>query len=205
MTREGALRLARPILFNTDMVRAILDRRKKVTRRVVKYKYCNTEMKMRTDKYGTRLIEIQKDVEGETYGKNPNGGTWHRVLPYIEKNPPYKYNDVLYVRETWCQVAANIFWYKADSKIQNILWHPSIHMPKDAARIFLRVTGVKEERLQEITDEQAEKEGCSDYTSTALGFSDVWDSTIKKSDIDKYGWKANPWVWVIGFEVIEVG
>ena len=78
-------------------------------------------------------------------------------------------------------------------------------MPKDAARIFLRVTGVKEERLQEITDEQAEKEGCSDYTSTALGFSDVWDSTIKKSDIDKYGWKANPWVWVIGFEVIEVG
>ena len=205
MTREGALRLARPILFNTDMVRAILDRRKTVTRRVVKYKYCNTEMKMRTDKYGTRLIEIQKDVEGETYGKNPNGGTWHRVLPYIEKNPPYKYNDVLYVRETWCQVAANIFWYKADSKIQNILWHPSIHMPKDAARIFLRVTGVKEERLQEITDEQAEKEGCSDYTSTALGFSDVWDSTIKKSDIDKYGWKANPWVWVIGFEVIEVG
>ena len=205
MTREGALRLARPILFNTDMVRAILDRRKKVTRRVVKYKYRNTEMKMRTDKYGTRLIEIQKDVEGETYGKNPNGGTWHRVLPYIEKNPPYKYNDVLYVRETWCQVAANIFWYKADSKIQNILWHPSIHMPKDAARIFLRVTGVKEERLQEITDEQAEKEGCSDYTSTALGFSDVWDSTIKKSDIDKYGWKANPWVWVIGFEVIEVG
>ena len=205
MTREGALRLARPILFNTDMVRAILDRRKKVTRRVVKYKYCNTEMKMRTDKYGTRLIEIQKDVEGETYGKNPNGGTWHRVLPYIEKNPPYKYNDVLYVRETWCQVAANIFWYKADSKIQNILWHPSIHMPKDAARIFLRVTGVKEERLQEITDEQAEKEGCSDYTSTALGFSDVWDSTIKKSDIDKYGWKANSWVWVIGFEVIEVG
>lgn len=205
MTREGALRLARPILFSTDMVRAILDGRKKVTRRVVKYKYCNTEMKMRTDKYGTRLIEIQKDVEGETYGKNPNGGTWHRVLPYIEKNPPYKYNDVLYVRETWCQVAANIFWYKADSKIQNILWHPSIHMPKDAARIFLRVTGVKEERLQEITDEQAEKEGCSDYTSTALGFSDVWDSTIKKSDIDKYGWKANPWVWVIGFEVIEVG
>lgn len=205
MTREEALNVARPILFNTDMVRAILDRRKKVTRRVVKYKYCNTEMKMRTDKYGTRLIEIQKDVEGETYGKNPNGGTWHRVLPYIEKNPPYKYNDVLYVRETWCQVAANIFWYKADSKIQNILWHPSIHMPKDAARIFLRVTGVKEERLQEITDEQAEKEGCSDYTSTALGFSDVWDSTIKKSDIDKYGWKANPWVWVIGFEVIEVG
>ena len=84
-----------PILFNTEMVQAILKNRKTVTRRVVKYKYSNTEMKMRTDKYGTQLIEIQRDIEGETRGKNPDGTTWHKVLPYIEKNSPYKKGDVL--------------------------------------------------------------------------------------------------------------
>ena len=91
-------------------------------------------------------------------------------------------------------------------------WRPSIHMPKDAARIFLRVTDVRLGRLQEVGDEQAEKEGCFGYrtegkfvVSPTLHFMETWDATIKKGDIDKYGWKANPWVWVIGFEVMEVG
>ena len=76
-------------------------------------------------------------------------------------------------------------------------------MPKEAARIWLKVTDVRVERLQDMTDDDAEAEGCFDYTSTALGFPDVWDSTIKKSDIDRYGWDANPWVWVIEFERCE--
>ena len=91
----------KPILFNTDMVRAILDGRKTVTRRCVKYKYSNTEMKMHTDKYGTRLIEIQKDIEGETHGKNPDGSTWQKLLGYVEPKPPYQPGDILYVRETF--------------------------------------------------------------------------------------------------------
>jgi hypothetical protein len=76
-------------------------------------------------------------------------------------------------------------------------------MPKEAARIWLRVTDVRVERLQDMTDDDAEAEGCFDYTSTALGFPDVWDSTIKKSDLDRYSWQANPWVWVIEFERCE--
>ena len=207
-----------PILFNTDMVRAILNGRKTATRRAVKYKYSNTEMKMRTDKYGTRLIEIQKDVEGETHGKNPDGGTWHKLLPYIDKKPPCRKGDILYVRETWFKYAGE-YIYKASAGQPGLwsgMWRPSIHMPKEAARIWLRVTDVRVERLQDITEEQAQKEGCEGKfvgTGEAMGsgwdvtpideFAELWDSTIKKSDLDRYGWDANPWVWVIEFERCE--
>ncbi len=97
-----------------------------------------------------------------------------------------------------------------------IKWQPSIHMPKEAARIFLRVTGVRVERLQDITLDDAIAEGCQGKfigSGECVGagweilpedeFADLWDSTIKKSDLDKYGWDANPWVWVIEFERIS--
>ena len=203
----------KPILFGTEMVRAILDGRKACTRRVVKYKYDNTQMEVKTDKYGSRLIEIQCDVEGETYGKNSDGSTWRRLRPFIEKKPPYRRGDILYVRETWGEgYAEGTYIYKADDKLaelqtfkktSKILYHPSIHMPKEAARIWLKVTDVRVERLQDMTDDDAEAEGCFDYTSTALGFFDVWDSTIKKSDRDRYGWAANPYVFVIEFSKID--
>lgn len=214
-----------PILFNGDMVRAILDGRKTVTRRAVKYKYSNTEMKMRTDKYGTRPIEIQKDIEGETHGKNPDGSTWHKLLPYIEKNPPYKKGDILYVRETWTyhDGAVDGIIYKArcpEKLAKSKKWRPSIHMPKQAARIWLKVTDVRVERLQEIKNFQAEgielSEGCEECLAvcgecnsdeTPVGcdneiekFAELWDATVRKADIDRYGWDANPWVWVIEFE-----
>lgn len=172
----------KPILFNTEMVRATLDNRKTVTRRVVKPQHLRV-------------------LDSPYHKEHPE--TPDKVLLERLCRPPYLLGDLLYVRETWCQPAAHTFWYKADSTVQNIKWRPSIHMPREAARILLRVTDVRVERLQDITDEQAEKEGCNDYTSTALGFFDVWDSTIKPKDRDLYGWAANPWVWVIEFERCE--
>lgn len=105
-------------------------------------------------------------------------------------------------------------------------WRPSIHMPKEAARIFLRVTAVRVERLQEITDEGAEHEGiCGYYVGMGESaysrysnwneaknhlydyprgaFADLWTHTLKPTDIGKYGWAANPWVWVVEFERCE--
>ena len=198
-----------PILFNGDMVRAILDGRKTVTRRAVKYKYSNTEMKMHTDKYGTRLIEIQEDIEGETHGKNPDGSTWHKLLPYIEKSPPYRSGDILYVREAWTyhDGAVDGIIYKArcpEKLAKSKKWHPSIHMPKKAARIWLKVTDVRVEPLKDIDTLGCQQEGI-DITGHGVfkRFSSLWDSTIRKADIDRYGWAANPWVWVIEFERCE--
>ncbi|MCQ5146470.1 hypothetical protein NE476_29425, partial [Enterocloster bolteae] len=86
-------------------------------------------------------------------------------------------------------------------------WHPSIHMPKAAARIWLKVTDVRVERLQKITLDQIEKEGVKTEFPHVLNgqekqyaFSQLWDSTVDKLNIDRYGWTANPWVWVIEFE-----
>ena len=107
-----------------------------------------------------------------------------------------------------------IYYYKADGELRpkgwRGTWHPSIHMPKEAARIWLKVTDVRVERLQEITSEQICREGVEvEYPHVLNGeekryaFSRLWDSTIKKSDLDRYGWNASPWVWVIEFERCE--
>ena len=75
---------------------------------------------------------------------------------------PYQPGDILYVRETFIQAAAHIFWYKADDNSwisEGLRWKPSIHMPKEAARIWLKVTDVRAERLQDITGLSVKKEG----------------------------------------------
>lgn len=179
----------KPILFNTEMVRAILDGRKACTRRILKG-------------------GIPFDEKAE-YWNVLKKGEWSGPICseyFIKQGSLYKPGDILYVRETFIRAADHTFWYKADDELwmsKDLLWHPSIHMPKEAARIWLKVTDVRVERLQDMTDDDAEAEGCFDYTSTALGFPDVWNSTIKKSDLDRYGWNANPWVWVIEFERCE--
>lgn len=196
----------RPILFNTEMVKAILDGRKTCTRRLVKF----------------------------LPGKNPQwtGYIKDGLMLYNGKNEPcirkalYQPGDILYVRETWhkytkrvgngefCHLA-EFYGYKAsiaNSEDANEPWKPSIHMPKEAVRIWLKITNVSVERLQDITGENALAEGIDKYIrlngeidkkSTITSFIGMWNSTIKKSDIDTYGWDANPWVWVIEFERCE--
>lgn len=183
------------ILFNTEMVRAILDGRKSCTRRIVKH-----------------------DVKAIL------NSPYHKEHPEVEDKqiisklcmPPYQIGDILYVRETWCK-GLERYIYRADysdtekfyqgGKEIEMKWHPSIHMPKEAARIWLKVTDVRVERLQEITTTQIEQEGVeTEYLHVLNGeekkyaFQNLWNSTIKKPDLDRYGWNTNPWVWVIEFE-----
>ena len=128
--------------------------------------------------------------------------------------PQYQIGDILYVRETWIESSFGYAYRASDCSTiedwagEEIKWKPSIFMPKEAARIFLRVTDVRVERLQDITPKQAGNEGVLWETDNSgqfrrWQFHRLWDSTIKKKDLDEYGWSANPWVWVIEFKRIE--
>lgn len=195
-----------PILFNTEMVRAILDGRKTCTRRVIKPQ--PDEKHTFTLGFVTDSTE-KKEVGCFGFGIDEYGGS----IQYVK--PPYGYapGDILYVRETW-KKAPNGYYYYEDWQRNDIAdvtkWKPSIHMPKEAARIWLKVTDVRVERLQDMTSEQISREGVEvEYPHVLNGeekryaFSTLWNSTIKKSDIDRYGWDANPYVWVISFERCE--
>lgn len=172
----------KPILFNTEMVQAILENRKTVTRRLIKPQ---PRMIVAQDGFGP-LLQIR------------NKGVWFRGDP--NHVAPYQLNDTLYVREAWKQNCDNSFTYRAGNKFETQEgWKPSIHMPKEAARIFLRVTDIEVERLRDIDDEGIAEEGLE----IGCPFEDLWDSTIKKSDLKQYGWEANPWVWIIGFKRID--
>ena len=212
----------KPMLFNTDMVNAILEGRKTVTRRVVYEPY-----------YIDHADVCMKSGLAMRRGSASTTG-----MPYPDR--PYAPGDILWVRETWqfipcidccldlnglCQespvtyedsdsIGDGCFIYRADyPEPQRISWRPSIHMPRDAARIFLRVTDVRVERLQDITPEQIDAEGCKEWAySTTTGellpsgpswFRIAWNSTVKPSALYQYGWEANPWVWVIQFERIN--
>lgn len=213
----------KPILFNTEMVRAILDGRKTCTRRICKDANECTVPDM--DFY---------NADRRTYAVHNFADKKHtEQLSIAERTCPICPGDILYVRETWerfecCNCdgdergncpkepkksvldkTCGCYMYRATDEISgNAKWHPSIHMPKEAARIWLKVTDVRVERLQKITPQGAWKEGarCScmhpvpDCAGNKTAFVDIWDSTIKKADLDCYGWQANPYVWVIEFE-----
>lgn len=223
----------KPILFNTEMVRAILDGRKTCTRRIVKDGIPDDAMWGYTAFTPKGYISC-RGVYADGYGEG-----FYKL--------PYQPGDLLYVRETWGisnlddESKMAYIVYRAseeqknegcrevhlpDEKFEKMYesmaeseseWRPSIHMPKEAARIWLKVTDVRVERLQDITEDGAEAEGAIDnrgfihspeneydriYTAREH-FIGIWDRTIKKSDLDRYGWDANPYVWVIEFERCE--
>lgn len=193
----------KPILFNTEMVRAILDGRKTCTRRICKdvNAYMVPDMAFYNADKRTYAVHNYADLKHT------------EPLSLVERKCPICPGDILYVRETFIQAASHIFWYKADdkeflSKCKN--WKPSIHMPKEAARIWLKVTDVRVERLQDIDLIGIRNEGLSsmavhagDMEIASEEWKILWNSTVKKTDLDTYGWDANPFVWVIEFERCE--
>lgn len=234
----------KPILFNTEMVRAILDGRKTCTRRICKD----------ANEYIVPDMEFY-NADKRTYAVHNFADKKHtEQLSIAERTCPICPGDVLYIRETWTEECGK-YYYRADydsdyldpcetlsggypascrnhpgrdgcmATSTRIHWHPSIHMPKEAARIWIKVTDVRVERLQEITEEQACMEGTDPWDEACYenngwhptfsdpdsggdpnmieGFHKLWNSTIKKSDLDRYGWDANPYVWVISFERCE--
>lgn len=207
-----------PILFNTEMVRAILDGRKSCTRRICKDGNEYTVPDMNFYNADRRTYAVHNYADKKHTDK----------LSTAERSCPICPGDILYVRETW-KKAPNGYYYYEDWQKDDIAdvtkWKPSIHMPKEAARIWLKVTDVRVERLQDITEEQACMEGTDPWDEACYenngwhptlsdpdsggdpnmidGFHKLWNSTIKKSDLDSYGWSANPWVWVIEFERCE--
>lgn len=221
MDREELLKIAKPILFNTEMVRAILDSRKTVTRRICKdgNDYNVPDMGFYNADKRTYAVHSYCDKRC----------TYEYQISTSERKCPICPGDILYVRETWCKNPNYKEYYFKTRTEQGIApyelkWKPSIHMPKEAARIFLKVKDVRVERLQEITPAQADQEGVGDLFYEEIGYDDknygnpvdekygiakeqfawLWNSTIKKSELDIYGWDANPYVWVIEFERIEV-
>lgn len=197
----------KPILFNTEMVRAILDGRKSCTRRIVKPQQL---VGLLPDKCKNGVPE--EFLKEKKFMFKPYCNMTDIELINTAYKAPYQLGDILYVRETW-KNAPNGYYYYEDWQRDDIAdvtkWKPSIHMPKEAARIWLKVTDVRVERLQEIDGKEILEEGVNslvhpdafyfDMNQREL-FESVWNSTIKKSDLDRYGWDANPWVWVIEFE-----
>jgi hypothetical protein len=210
---------AKPILFNTEMVKAILDGRKVQTRRVIPYgEYLYEPM-------NELCIEVAKNYCDMDKENHPE------LKKEIIKHSRIRIDDVLYVKETFKIVQGGSFAiFKAGGnkldisnneflkQVDTIKWESSIHLTKEYARIFLKVTNVRVERLQDITFEEILKEGikrkidlagCSWYTtdsdkhaayiSPLTPFITFWSSTAKQG----YKWKDNPYVFVYEFEVIK--
>ncbi len=186
----------RPILFSSEMVRAILDGRKTQTRRVVNWRSDRADEVHDGEGQGNSLFEMR------------DGGWW----PYyaydgmeIPLECPYS-ADRLWVRETFCPDIDGKPHYRATStdwcaNPEFTKWRPSIHMPRKYCRLLLNVKAIRVERLNDISEDDCKAEGCVDRGDSAGDeFAELWESINGKRG---YGWKENPWVWVIEFERIQ--
>ena len=227
--RKKLLETAKPILFNTENVKAILGGLKTETRRIA---HINTEFGCRSNQEHYFIRDDFADSQYTGYvckhcgfGVSPPHTKYPVGSSFIR--PQYEIGDILYIRETWTELetvhGVPYYAYKADddtlhhSAGENFTcWHPSIHMPKTVARTFLQITDVRLERLQDITECGTAKEGIRtdiqslrfddpDYVENWGGiqlFQSLWDRTIQPEKLKDFGWSANPWVWVYEFKVI---
>jgi len=194
------------IIFSASMVQAILDGRKSMTRRVIKGIF----------------PEEKHDLDYPPHKHDEGDFAYHFQTDaddYVEHRlkPRYQTGDILWVRETWAD-ESGYFLYRADDTSEVITdynaikWRPSIFMPREAARIFLKVTEVRVERVQDITNDDAREEGAltTGLVNTIIRNTDggiprtqfhiLWDSINAKRG---YGWDTNPWVWVYSFDRID--
>jgi len=209
----------KPIIFSTEMVQAILNGSKTQTRRVVK-----PQPKHHYDNNCKKPGWF--DTGGNRWACKGCGGEIKPFTGGSKIRAPYQPGDIVWVRETWLKNApggVTKYFYKADKHPEEVIgqmnafgykWRPSIHMPRKAARLFLRVKNVRVERLQDITEADAIAEGIRQvdsrkwessfrlgwFDSPILAFKQLWDSINAKRG---FGWEINPWVWVIDFEVMK--
>lgn len=195
----------RGMIFNGEMVRALLYGRKTQTRRPIKWKQ-------------TRFTEIGEREDGSKW---PWSEDAEHACDFWHPCPFGAVGDRIWVRETWAEVGASapdLKLYRANypehvpsiyenvPPAEEIRWTPSIHMPRTASRILLEITGVRVERLQSITLGDICKEvGCGlyDFRPATYGFQ-VWEE-LWKSIYGAESLNANPWVWVIEFKRVEGG
>lgn len=193
----------KPILFSTDMVRAILAREKTQTRRIIKSRTGSFNVNMFTT--GDVFQIHETDGDGSERGLKP-------------VHSPYGYSGgQLWVRETWTWEGdtkytdispIGNFYYKADFPDGDgpTKWKPSIFMPREACRVILDITEVRVERLHDISEEDAKSEGAGRFNSNLISeshkhryqFRDIWFKINGEES-----WEKNPWVWVITFKKPE--
>lgn len=198
----------RPILMSAPMVRALLNGTKTQTRRVVRW----------PETFSGSFDHLRQDAV-EYF----NAG----LLPLRLRCPYGAPGDVLWVREAWCHTGTGVWTisdarnaydgqviYRADGERDGVKWWPSIHMPRWASRITLRITDVRVERLQDIGEADARAEGCpfdhegNQYEPPAAdpwqGYGRASFSLLWSKINGGASWDANPWVWVVAFERVEV-